>query len=174
MVFLSAAAIIGIAAVSAARATDCAVNPSTTSEAQGTLIKLERVDAEPGFVEYFRAELQHPDNDDVADVIEFAIDGRPQEMEVGNEYHVTLYDYSAGLAEPRRFGQLVAFLHTERDCTPGDSIFGIGRNGERQEIPAPKSNVKRFVIIGGGVLFAAFLAVQQARSRLQTKDPDTL
>ena len=38
----------------------------------------------------------------------------------------------------------------------------------------PPSTTRRIVIGGAGLLLGLTLAIQQARSRLQTKDPDTL
>ncbi|MDW3179162.1 MAG: hypothetical protein R8J94_17340 [Acidimicrobiia bacterium] len=54
------------------------------------------------------------------------------------------------------------------------AVSETGDDGERRTSSSPASTTRRLVIGGGGVLFATFLAVQQARSRLQTKDPDTL
>ncbi len=54
------------------------------------------------------------------------------------------------------------------------AISETGDDGERRTVSNPASTTRRLVIGGGGVLFATFLAVQQTRSRLQTKDPDTL
>lgn len=174
IVLLIVVVLTPLASVQNAGATDCVVNFSTTFELRGTLTELEHVESEPGSADYFRAVLEAEPHNDRAKRTEFAIVGRPQEMELGEIYEVTIHDYSDDASEPGPFNSLIAYLHADSECSPTNSIFSVNDAGELETIDAPKSTLTRVAIGAVGAIIAIGLAIQQARSRLQTNNPDTL
>ncbi len=174
IVLLIVVVLTPLASLQNAGATDCVVNPSTTFELRGTLTELEHVEPKPGFTDYFRAVLETEPGNDGAERTEFAIEGRPEKMELGESYEVTIHDYSASVSEPGPFNSLVAYLHADGECSPPNSIFSIDDAGELEAIDAPSSTLTRVAIGVIGAAIAIGLAIQQARSRLQKKDPKTL
>lgn len=60
------------------------------------------------------------------------------------------------------------------DCSRSTPVLALAEDQSVDDADTPPSTARRIVIGGAGLLFGVFLAVQQARSRLQTKDPDVL
>lgn len=71
-------------------------------------------------------------------------------------------------------GERVAESISETSCDYRSSVSAADESDDKQEVDSSSSTSTRIAIGLIGLLIAVGLGVQQARSRLQTKDPDTL